>query len=107
MKSFRYHMNLVNLMDFFLTTFIELENNMNKNVKSNASLKEMKDKKLRNKYIIFNIMKEILKIYQVHILVNKKLIYNDINILNFIYSIKVIKKVLYLLVLSTFTILNV
>ncbi|CAG8678301.1 11273_t:CDS:2, partial [Funneliformis caledonium] len=47
--SYKSEITPVNLMNFFLITFIELENNMNKNVKSNTSLEEMKDKKLKRK----------------------------------------------------------
>ncbi|CAG8544641.1 4714_t:CDS:10 [Ambispora leptoticha] len=71
---------------------IPLEKNLDKNVESNASLEEVKNKKPRSKYITRDIAKEALETYQVRVLANEKLTYNDIDILDFIHLTKGIEK---------------
>ena len=70
----------VNLTNAFLATYTELD----KKAESNTSLE--KNKRTKNKYIIHDIAEEALQTYRTRVLANDKLIYNDVDVLDFIYS---------------------
>ena len=71
----------VNLANAFLATSIKLD----KKAKSNTSLAE-KNKKTKNTYIARDIAEEALKTYQTRVLADDRLIYNDVDVLDFIHS---------------------
>ncbi|CAB4430271.1 unnamed protein product [Rhizophagus irregularis] len=71
----------INLTNTFLATSIKLD----KKAESNTSLAG-KNKKIKNQYISRDIAEEALKTYQVRVLANEKLIYNDVDVLDLIHS---------------------
>ena len=76
-SSFEPNIVLINLTNAFLATSMK--------AKSNTSLAE-KNKRTKNKYITHDIAEEALKTYQTFVLADDKLIYNDVDVLDFIHS---------------------
>ncbi|CAG8572171.1 12169_t:CDS:2 [Funneliformis mosseae] len=72
----------VNLINAFLATSIKLD----KKAESNTSLAGMNKKTKNIKYIARDIAEEALKTYQTRVLADDKLIYNDVDVLDFIHS---------------------
>ncbi|RHZ63298.1 hypothetical protein Glove_330g76 [Diversispora epigaea] len=79
-----------------MTTDTSPEDHLDMTTASNTSLaliKEAGNKKRKiKKYIARDIVKEILDAYQIRILAGEKLIYNGVNVLDFIHSTNVIEK---------------
>src|SRR6266480_849328 len=78
----------VNLTNALLATSVELD----KKAELNTSLAEVKKQMPKNKYIARDIAKEVLETYQVRVLANEKLTYNDVDVLDFIRSTQGIEK---------------
>ncbi|CAG8608489.1 16231_t:CDS:2, partial [Racocetra persica] len=83
----------VSLMNIFLETSIEYEKNPDQTAELDISLisikkakAEVKSQKTRRPYITHDIVKEILKKYQMCVLAEKKLIYNNVDVLDFVCS---------------------